>query len=1120
MVAEVRLSVNLTNRTIDAVVSKLQHSHLQLLDLALDDLRFAHAPEAALWRLEAARSEAESRDRLWFNQTKNYVHATSMARDAQLAVLRSLTNKSIWVADATRNSIATQDVASRMHAVAQLCARAGRQKEAVELLRLAQDQTSVMWQHSSTFASRSGTAIEVHRAALLLRDGERSQDLWRIEVAQQLLEQNVPEPWPATLVALATLGCADPSGCIEAISMLAKKRYHAARTEMASTILEWVVQDSDGSGRWRRRRLPPQPANGDGEPCSEMGPMMVSLRVSRGGVGAVLLEAAQHDHAAQLVQALLTRNPRDMLSPVSPSEATEEGRTALMVAARAKAHEVCRVLMRLPTVYESAYSLQSDRFDQSAFDLHFLASNPMARAQQDQLEIVRQHFNPSAVDDDLSEMASSFEEQLARDAANLERLKARQAEEHAAWERLHSQLETAAQARALEDGPPSSTTAPPDWLVSRAAELDALASSQRQRAALVEQLHRVALDRQLMLACYWSNERRVRSLLDEDADPLARSPRGCTTLMMVADSLLPQRASILAVLLRTAHARGGTDARCLASETWKSDWINAAAHSGSPARPSDAEVEWLPSAPEGAEGAELRPQQRLAALLASVTGGQTDSLSDSPHRARTAHGRVAPMAGVTALALACARGQTDVAHLLLRVTADPQMKVGPANMTPLMLCAQYGNENCMRKLLDEAPECYADVNAAGRDALMLAAMNGHDGCVRTLLEHASSLEHRQRRPSGASPAPGRLSRLLERADRNGWSALFFACHWGFDRVVQELLAVERHYSGVEGVVGRLISQADRDRCTVLMVACHHGDMVVTRALMRTLEMQCEDGQFRSAIGAAHSDLEELDLEVMAGCTADVAGFINARNRKGKSALMLAVENYRDHLTVQVLLQSEACDPNASNAEGSTPLMAAVQRGYLEETRHLLAHPAIVPTRRNAAGLTALDIAASKLVHLGLSSAVGSWAAGRRGESAPTAEPLPTLATIASKLANAMAGGRMRLWEAVERVQKWAGGRVGGASTEMLKGLGREGERAVLGALRRASEVGSEVACIKRSESEQSSFEIEVGTVESDEGLIQRYIGIVQSLENPSNAEEVAASVKSRGARRGSMAPAS
>ena len=65
LVAEVRLSVNLTNRSIDEVLSKLQRSHLQLLDLALDDLRFANAPSAALWRLEVARAEAVSKDRLW-----------------------------------------------------------------------------------------------------------------------------------------------------------------------------------------------------------------------------------------------------------------------------------------------------------------------------------------------------------------------------------------------------------------------------------------------------------------------------------------------------------------------------------------------------------------------------------------------------------------------------------------------------------------------------------------------------------------------------------------------------------------------------------------------------------------------------------------------------------------------------------------------------------------------------------------------------------------------------------------------------------------------------------------------------------------------------------------------
>ena len=141
LVAEVRLSVNLTNHTIDEVLSKLQRSHLQLLDLALDDLRFANAPSAALWRLEVARSEAVARDRLWFNQTSNFVTATISARDAQRDVFRALTQEPTWASDMHASGAELIDVVARMFAVAQMCARAGRQSEACCLLRLARTPT-------------------------------------------------------------------------------------------------------------------------------------------------------------------------------------------------------------------------------------------------------------------------------------------------------------------------------------------------------------------------------------------------------------------------------------------------------------------------------------------------------------------------------------------------------------------------------------------------------------------------------------------------------------------------------------------------------------------------------------------------------------------------------------------------------------------------------------------------------------------------------------------------------------------------------------------------------------------------------------------------------------------
>ena len=203
---------------------------------------------------------------MWFNQTSNFVTATISARDAQRDVFRALTQEPTWASDMHASGAELIDVVARMFAVAQMCARAGRQSEACCLLRLARDKQQSRRDTSSSRAVRSAAAIEVHRAARCLEGNEESEDLWRIEIMQQLLEQNAPEPWPATLVAMCTpkdkdnpQGCVDAEGVVRAFCMLAKKRYLATRLTHRDEVFEWMSSDrdegDDGYGRWQRRRL-------------------------------------------------------------------------------------------------------------------------------------------------------------------------------------------------------------------------------------------------------------------------------------------------------------------------------------------------------------------------------------------------------------------------------------------------------------------------------------------------------------------------------------------------------------------------------------------------------------------------------------------------------------------------------------------------------------------------------------------------------------------------------------------------------------------------------------------------------------------------------------------------
>ena len=65
VVADVRLSVNLTTLTVSEILSKMMRSHLQLV-LILGDLRHAGVPERALIALENQKSSAELVGPSWF----------------------------------------------------------------------------------------------------------------------------------------------------------------------------------------------------------------------------------------------------------------------------------------------------------------------------------------------------------------------------------------------------------------------------------------------------------------------------------------------------------------------------------------------------------------------------------------------------------------------------------------------------------------------------------------------------------------------------------------------------------------------------------------------------------------------------------------------------------------------------------------------------------------------------------------------------------------------------------------------------------------------------------------------------------------------------------------------
>ena len=171
----VRPSVNLHSLTIEKVIAKMKTSHLQLLDLLTEGLRFAGVPGPALQPLTNLKVTAEGRDPEYYNSTGNYKDVTNKAIETQTAVFKSLLKPSHESGD-----VPTMD-ANNILATAELAARAGQHQTAIQLLLRRQ---------------------VLLRRELQLPSEDTPASLKRI--AKEILDGGCVKPWPATLVELAS----------------------------------------------------------------------------------------------------------------------------------------------------------------------------------------------------------------------------------------------------------------------------------------------------------------------------------------------------------------------------------------------------------------------------------------------------------------------------------------------------------------------------------------------------------------------------------------------------------------------------------------------------------------------------------------------------------------------------------------------------------------------------------------------------------------------------------------------------------------------------------------------------------------------------------------------------
>eukprot|EP00913_Durusdinium_trenchii_P023314 g21892.t1 len=277
--------------------------------------------------------------------------------------------------------------------------------------------------------------------------------------------------------------------------------------------------------------------------------------------------------------------------------------------------------------------------------------------------------------------------------------------------------------------------------------------------------------------------------------------------------------------------------------------------------------------------------------------------------------------GVTPLSIACKNGNAAIVQLLLQAGADPNTAL-PGGETALMTAARTGKPGPVKALL--AAGAKVDLKERkGQTALMWAAAEGNVDVVDVLLE--ARADFRTRLPSG-------------------FTAFFFAVREGRTEAALRLLKAGVDVNAVMRT-GKSPSKKRQHGTSAMLLAVENGHFSTAAALLKA---GADANDLRAGYSALHAitwvrkplggdgappprgsgkmtSLEFVKMLVKQG--ADV----NARhtkvrspgarlNRNQATPFLLAADTA--DLPLMKLLLKLGADPNLTNDEGTTPLLAA------------------------------------------------------------------------------------------------------------------------------------------------------------------------------------------------------
>ena len=292
--------------------------------------------------------------------------------------------------------------------------------------------------------------------------------------------------------------------------------------------------------------------------------------------------------------------------------------------------------------------------------------------------------------------------------------------------------------------------------------------------------------------------------------------------------------------------------------------------------------------------------------------------------------------GFTALCFAAQKGYNELVELLLSFNADIEDSNNLDSASPLVIAVVQNHVSTCRILLRKGANCNI-VTKTGKTPLGVATIEGHQEMVDLLLEHKANPEKGFKDGSPLIVAVERnylcICESLLKAGAssncvkaNGFTALSLAAYYGYEEILELLLAYNADIEGQDGILSPLIHAVQRNQvhtCSILLWRGAKTDYLKKEFDSRLIDSNSDYFQLTSPLLKAsvlgHSRIVTLLLEHGAG--------VHIRNNNSQSTpiLLASLEGHTD--VVQQLLQYGA-NWKDQDVFGRHPLhVAAMKNGY-------------------------------------------------------------------------------------------------------------------------------------------------------------------------------------------------